>query len=87
MKPCETNIAQLTGKMISRPAYSHSVDEETDVYKRQGLSRWQKCSAEGGGAKEAAPANIAVNYYAAKFRNSNYLEGKTPVAGLEVMVY
>ena len=28
MKPCETNIAQLTGKMISRPAYSHSVYEE-----------------------------------------------------------
>ena len=29
MKPCETNIAQLTGKMISRPTYSHSVYEET----------------------------------------------------------
>ena len=56
-------------------------------FSNSGLSRWQKCSAEGGGAKEAAPANIAVNYYAAKFRNSNYLEGKTPVAGLEVMVY
>lgn len=57
------------------------------IFSNSGLSRRQKCSAEGEGAKEAAPANIAVNYYAAKFRNSNYLEGKTPVAGLEVMVY